>query len=73
MIYCERKLGVERIPGSDGQCGPSNGPQCSKCQERQRSIPDDQFLFVYVARRTNDETVVVVERSLRRHGPWTLA
>lgn len=30
--YCGRKLGTDVIPGSDGQCGPSNGPQCPDCQ-----------------------------------------
>lgn len=26
VLYCARKLGVDVIPGSDGQCGPKNGP-----------------------------------------------
>jgi hypothetical protein len=30
-FYCGRRLGVAAIPGSDGQCGPNNGPQCSDC------------------------------------------
>ena len=34
LHYCGRVLGRDRIPGSDGQCGPNNGPQCSDC------IPD---------------------------------
>ena len=25
-FYCSRKLGKFAIPGSDGQCGPNNGP-----------------------------------------------
>ena len=25
-FYCSRKLGILAIPGSDGQCGPNNGP-----------------------------------------------
>ena len=29
--YCGRRLGVEAIPGSDGQCGPNDGPQCTDC------------------------------------------
>ncbi len=24
--YCTRRLGEAAIPGSDGQCGPTNGP-----------------------------------------------
>ena len=31
-LYCGRRLGVAAIPGSDGQCGPSNGPQCASCK-----------------------------------------
>jgi len=30
--YCGRNLGVRAIPGSDGRCGPSNGPQCASCK-----------------------------------------
>ena len=29
--YCGRRLGVSAIPGSDGQCGPNDGPQCKGC------------------------------------------
>lgn len=32
-MYCHRVLGESAIPQSDGQCGPSNGPQCSNCKE----------------------------------------
>lgn len=32
VLYCGRKLGVDKIPGSDGQCGPNNGPQCQACK-----------------------------------------
>jgi hypothetical protein len=31
VVYCGRNLGKAEIPGSDGVCGPSNGPQCSDC------------------------------------------
>jgi len=30
--YCGRKLGTDKIPGSDGQCGPNNGPSCASCK-----------------------------------------
>ena len=30
--YCGRRLGTSVIPGSDGQCGPNNGPQCPDCK-----------------------------------------
>ena len=32
LYYCGRRLGTTAIPGSDGQCGPTNGPQCKGCQ-----------------------------------------
>ena len=35
LHYCGRHLGVELIPGSDGQCGPTNGPQCQSCRRFQ--------------------------------------
>lgn len=31
-FYCGRHLGRDAIPGSDGQCGPSGGPQCNSCK-----------------------------------------
>jgi hypothetical protein len=31
VIYCGRKLGKDQIPGSNGVCGPSDGPQCADC------------------------------------------
>jgi hypothetical protein len=30
-LYCGRELGRRDIPGSDGFCGPTNGPQCRDC------------------------------------------
>ena len=36
VFYCGRRLGVSAIPGSDGRCGPTNGPQCMACQRFQR-------------------------------------
>mmetsp|Transcript_96631 Transcript_96631/g.259813 ORF Transcript_96631/g.259813 Transcript_96631/m.259813 type:complete len:266 (+) Transcript_96631:2-799(+) len=35
LFYCGRNLGTAAIPGSDGRCGPSNGPQCSSCKRYQ--------------------------------------
>mmetsp|Transcript_48974 Transcript_48974/g.116463 ORF Transcript_48974/g.116463 Transcript_48974/m.116463 type:complete len:471 (+) Transcript_48974:84-1496(+) len=33
--YCGRHLGKAAIPGSDGRCGPTNGPQCQSCRRLQ--------------------------------------
>eukprot|EP00980_Cylindrotheca_fusiformis_P018185 scaffold5887_cov122-Cylindrotheca_fusiformis.AAC.14 len=35
FMYCGRRLGREAIPGSDGQCGPANGPNCKSCNRLQ--------------------------------------
>ena len=35
LLYCGRNLGTAAIPGSDGRCGPSNGPQCTSCKRLQ--------------------------------------
>ena len=51
LYYCGRRLGRQAIPGSDGQCGPTNGPQCTDCIKYQQAqgyvpptIPDDNRL-----------------------------
>jgi hypothetical protein len=31
ILFCGRRIGRDLIPGSDGRCGPNNGPQCSDC------------------------------------------
>ena len=40
--YCGRFLGVANIPGSDGRCGPTNGPQCADCLGSTRTSPTPQ-------------------------------
>ena len=43
-LYCGRVLGRLAIPGSNGQCGPSNGPQCSDClAPHQESLSHGSF------------------------------
>ena len=32
ILYCGRNLGKAAIPGSDGVCGPHDGPQCNSCK-----------------------------------------
>ena len=41
-FYCGRRLGVNAIPGSDGSCGPSGGPQCQSCQRFQAQLRNDE-------------------------------
>jgi len=35
-VFCGRNLGRRAIPGSDGMCGPDDGPQCASCKRLQR-------------------------------------
>lgn len=35
LFYCGRNLGVRFIAGSDGRCGPNDGPQCQSCRRFQ--------------------------------------
>ena len=61
--YCGRRLGRAAIPGSDGRCGPTNGPQCQSCiryQVAQRP-PDSQTSQV------NDEGAEVFPGRQERH------
>jgi hypothetical protein len=44
--YCGRVIGVELLPGSDGVCGPDNGPQCTHCanfQAKQRLVHRQKY------------------------------
>jgi len=31
LKYCGKYYGTENLPGSDGYCGPHDGPQCHNC------------------------------------------
>lgn len=35
VFYCGRNLGTDLIPGSNGRCGPGDGPQCPDCRASQ--------------------------------------
>ena len=43
LFYCSRWMGVDKIPGSDGQCGPNNGPQCADCYG---AMADDSYRYI---------------------------
>eukprot|EP01068_Selenidium_serpulae_P000818 Selendium_serpulae@DN11446_c0_g1_i1.p1 len=38
LWYCGRFMGPGAIAGSDGICGPDNGPQCDACKRFQKAI-----------------------------------
>lgn len=42
VLYCDRKLGRAAIPGSNGVCGPNNGPQCADCKAGPVEIDADE-------------------------------
>eukprot|EP01126_Amoeba_proteus_P062028 TRINITY_DN8381_c0_g1_i14.p1 TRINITY_DN8381_c0_g1~~TRINITY_DN8381_c0_g1_i14.p1 ORF type:complete len:761 (-),score=90.56 TRINITY_DN8381_c0_g1_i14:158-2440(-) len=42
LYYCGRHFGVSALPGSDGFCGPEDGPQCEDCIQYQREHPVQQ-------------------------------
>lgn len=48
-MYCGLRLGGPMIPGSDGQCGPSNGPCCQACA----SAPVTTGIKLRINRRGN--------------------
>merc|ERR1712217_364185 len=39
--YCGRYIG--NLPGSDGNCGPTDGPQCPSCKRYQQKVNGDVF------------------------------
>ena len=42
--YCGIQIGKKAIPGSDGRCGPTNGPACEACKAFLALNPiEDQF------------------------------
>jgi len=38
IYYCGRRFGIGQIQGSDGYCGPNNGPQCPDCKGMKAQI-----------------------------------
>jgi len=43
--YCGRFIGKFELPGSDGYCGPTNGPQCKSCLQTQAHRPEASKLL----------------------------
>lgn len=58
IFYCRKWVGVENLPGSDGQCGPTNGPHCKECDARQKNIADRQLLLVNIVCESNTSTTI---------------
>lgn len=54
--YCGRELGIERIPDSDGHCGPKDGPQCASCYRTQQKVRpvDDTGVFMQLGERHSE-------------------
>lgn len=60
VFYCGMHVGVHALPGSDGQCGPTNGPHCAACTKRQNAIDDRQVLNIKILAAGNAYTTVQV-------------
>eukprot|EP00449_Zooxanthella_nutricula_P012405 CAMPEP_0198503478 /NCGR_PEP_ID=MMETSP1462-20131121/9920_1 /TAXON_ID=1333877 /ORGANISM="Brandtodinium nutriculum, Strain RCC3387" /LENGTH=822 /DNA_ID=CAMNT_0044232607 /DNA_START=29 /DNA_END=2497 /DNA_ORIENTATION=- len=48
QYYCGRQLGTDEVPGSDGMCGPTGGPQCAACEALQEAIGEEPSFIVQV-------------------------
>ena len=58
-LYCGRSYHegqIEFIPGSDGRCGPNDGPQCQSCCRLQEKQP---WFKIQSARFKNGESVSI--------------
>jgi hypothetical protein len=61
LLYCGKWVGVQNLPGSDGQCGPLNGPQCEECNNMQRKAPADQELLLDIStQKGSPETLIEI-------------
>lgn len=40
LVRCGKWFGKDILQGSDGFCGPDNGPACQECKEKQQAVPD---------------------------------
>ena len=41
LYYCAKEFGRVAIPGSDGFCGPDDGPQCNSCARFTKRVPEN--------------------------------
>lgn len=77
VFYCGRNLGRAAIPGSDGRCGPNNGPQCADCSA---CAPQHAFGESFTSRahhhplvltdNLNNHTCDVCRTSANNHVYW---
>ena len=58
--YCGRRLGRAAIPGSDGQCGPTAGPQCEDCRAAQEALPVRLGCFGFLLWSDGEDVFVAV-------------
>uniref|UniRef100_A0A7S4DLT3 Uncharacterized protein n=1 Tax=Lotharella globosa TaxID=91324 RepID=A0A7S4DLT3_9EUKA len=79
QYYCGRKLGRTAIPGSNGTCGPADGPQCESCLRYQleQGPTDGSFIgaraMVQFEERDRYLLRVVVGAEETSDGKWTLS
>jgi hypothetical protein len=58
LLYCNRLLGKALIPGSDGRCGPNNGPQCEDCKSQASTQPVQPTFVSDTQRKTSPEAML---------------
>ena len=63
-FYCGRHLGKAAVPGSDGQCGPNNGGQCSSCIRFQRALKNDEDAPVATSKQSGNMLIFYCGRRL---------
>jgi hypothetical protein len=52
--YCGRKLGVDKIPDSNGTCGPCCGPSCDDCKNCKKKDEVNNSMGINVVGLIND-------------------
>eukprot|EP00042_Codosiga_hollandica_P036415 m.278341 g.278341 ORF g.278341 m.278341 type:complete len:363 (+) comp54885_c0_seq3:118-1206(+) len=73
LFYCARMLGKLLIPGSDGRCGPNNGPQCPDCRGlRQDNHPPPPQESAHSSQTSLLQAQVESERQLRQRAEGKL-
>jgi hypothetical protein len=71
-LYCGRHLGRSEIPGSDGTCGPDDGPQCADCIAYEPAPGDQRLREVTVTLDLSAEAKAFLsehERDILRPSP----
>jgi hypothetical protein len=61
--YCDQVLGIEAIPGSDGRCGPTNGPACASC--KRYTAANVRSLLLCLQHDKNEQAAHILKNTLQ--------